>query len=408
MLDKPGSLPVVSDDGREPVAKAARPVGPFIGRSRLASVVKRVGALRFSFLLCVVLPTLIAGLYLGLWASDQYVSEARFAVRRGTETKMPPALSGLSFLTSLTTTGASSMQDAFIVTDYIRSRTIIEDLGGKDVIAKIYARPDADWFSRMRSDLPLEKVWKYWKRKVTSTIDTQSGIVTLEVSAFTPEEALDLTRNIVDKSERLVNEISERSRHDALQRAQGEVTLAQDRVRKAREALLRFRNANSAIDPVASATSLSETVATLMRERIKLDNDRASLLGVVAAESPVRRQIDARIANIDQQIAALRDQMTKEGQDKTISEQIAGYENLQLESQFADKLYEVAQSALDQARIEQDKKQLYLATIVKPTMPELPLYPRIGLGMFVVMAVCFVLWSMVSLLIAAIRDHMGH
>lgn len=408
MLDMPGPLRVVSDGETKPAVRAGRMVGVSAGRRAIAQTVDRIGALRLSFLLCVIVPTLIAGFYLSVMASDQYVSEARFSVRRGTETKMPPMLSGLSFLTSLTSGGASTMQDAFIVTDYIRSRTIIEDLGGKDVIAKIYADPDADWFSRMRSDLPLEKIWKYWKRKVTATIDTQSGIVTLEVAAFSPQEALDLARRIVEKSEQLVNEISERSRHDALERARGEVTLAQERVRKARQALLEFRNANSSIDPVASATSLSETVATLMRERIKLDNDRASLLGVVAAESPVRRQLDARIANIDKQIAALRDQMTKEGQDTAISGQIAGYENLQLESQFAEKLYEVAQSAFEQARTEQDKKQLYLATIVKPALPELPLYPRIGLGMFVVMAVCFVLWSMMALLIAAVRDHMGH
>ncbi|MBN9049917.1 MAG: hypothetical protein J0H78_10680 [Rhizobiales bacterium] len=408
MLDMPGPLRVVSDGETRTAARAGRIVGALAGRRTIAQTVERLGVLRLSFLLCVIVPTLIAGLYLSVMASDQYVSEARFSVRRGTETKMPPMLSGLSFLTSLTTSGASTMQDAFIVTDYVRSRTIIEDLGGKDVIAKIYAHPDADWFSRMRSDLPLEKVWKYWKRKVTATIDTQSGIVTLEIATFSPQEAFDLARRIVEKSEKLVNEISERSRNDALERARGEVTLAQERVRKAREELLQFRNANSSIDPVASATSLSETVATLMRERIKLDNDRASLLGVVAAESPIRRQLDARIANIDKQIAALRDQMTKEGQDTAISGQIAGYENLQLESQFAEKLYEVAQSAFEQARTEQDKKQLYLATIVKPALPELPLYPRIGLGMFVVMAVCFVLWSMMALLIAAVRDHMGH
>ncbi|MCW5701015.1 MAG: hypothetical protein KIT82_00305 [Bradyrhizobium sp.] len=404
----PRPLRVISDGETKPAARSGRKVGAWAGRRTIAQAAQRIGALRLSFLLCVIVPTLIAGLYLSVIASDQYVSEARFSVRRGTETKMPPMLSGLSFLTSLTTSGASTMQDAFIVTDYVRSRTIIEDLGGKDVIAKIYAHPEADWFSRMRSDLPLEKVWKYWKRKVTATIDTQSGIVTLEVAAFSPQEALNLARLVVEKSEQLVNEISERSRRDALDRARSEVTLAQERVRKAREALLQFRNANSAIDPVANASSLSETVASLMRERIKLDNDRASLLGVVAAESPVRRQLDARIANIDKQIGSLRDQMTKEGQGNAISGQIAGYENRQLESQFAEKLYEVAQSAFEQARTEQDKKQLYLATIVKPTLPELPLYPRTGLGMFIVMAVCFVLWSMVALLLAAIRDHMGN
>ena len=316
MLDMPGPLRVVSDGETRTAARAGRIVGALAGRRTIAQTVERLGVLRLSFLLCVIVPTLIAGLYLSVMASDQYVSEARFSVRRGTETKMPPMLSGLSFLTSLTTSGASTMQDAFIVTDYVRSRTIIEDLGGKDVIAKINAHPDADWSSRMRSDLPLEKVWKYWKRKVTATIDTQSGIVTLEIATFSPQEAFDLARRIVEKSEKLVNEISERSRNDALERARGEVTLAQERVRKAREELLQFRNANSSIDPVASATSLSETVATLMRERIKLDNDRASLLGVVAAESPIRRQLDARIANIDKQIAALRDQMRKKGRTR--------------------------------------------------------------------------------------------
>lgn len=407
MLDRSRPVRVISES-REPTPRAGRWLRPSGAFKSIVRVIERVGALRLSFLLCVILPTLIAGFYLSAIASDQYVSEARFSVRRGTETKMPAVLGGLSFLTTLTANGASTMQDAFIVTDYVRSRTIIEDLGGKDKVAKIYTHPEADWFSRMPADLPLEMVWKYWKRKVTATIDTQSGIVTLEVAAFSPQDALGLARAIVEKSERLVNEISERSRQDALERAQREVTLAQDRVRKARQALLAFRNANSAIDPVASASSLSETIATLTRERIKLENDRASLIGVVAAESPVRRQIDSRIANIDKQIGALQDQMTKEGQGKAFSGQIAGYENLQLETQFAERLYEVSQTAFERARSDQEKKQLYLATIVNPTMPELPLYPRIWLGMFMVMAVCFVLWSMVALLLAAIRDHMGN
>ena len=42
---------------------------------------------RITFLLMVVLPTLVACLYYGLWASDQYAAEVRFGVRQtaGTE-----------------------------------------------------------------------------------------------------------------------------------------------------------------------------------------------------------------------------------------------------------------------------------------------------------------------------------
>lgn len=395
------------------VGRAARflPAAPFLRyfpNALRPATLRRLGALRLSFLACVILPVLIALTYLAGFASKQYVSEAKFAVRRAVETKMPAILEGLPAALSTLGGGASStIQDAFIVTDYIRSRTIIEDLGGKDVLHAIYSRPEADWWSRLGNSLPLEKVWKYWRNRVTPRIDTQSGIVTVEVMAYSAEDARRLAEMIVQRSETLINEISERSRRDALLRAEKEVTLAQERLRKAREALLVFRNQNSAIDPVANATSLTSTVAELMSDKIKLENDRASLVGIVSAESPVKRQLDARIGDLNAQIARLRNELTSQKSGTAISGQIAGYEGLQLETQFTEKLYSVAQSAYEQARAEQDKQQLYLAAIVKPTTPEEAYYPRILATTSVVFTVCFVFWSMFALLFASIRDHMG-
>src|SRR5271154_6096470 len=40
---------------------------------------------RITFLLMVVLPTFVACLYYGWWASDQYAAEARFGVRQTQE-----------------------------------------------------------------------------------------------------------------------------------------------------------------------------------------------------------------------------------------------------------------------------------------------------------------------------------
>ena len=363
--------------------------------------------LRLSFFVFVILPTLVSATYLTFFASKEYVSEARFAVRRGSETKMPAVLEGLSFLSSMSGTNRSTTQDAFIVTDYIRSRTIIEDQGGKEVLHDIYSRPDADWWSRLPTALPLEKVWKYWKNKVSAIIDTPSGIITLETIAYTPGDAHRLAERIIQSSERLVNEITERSRHDAIVRAESEVALAQERLRNARQALLAFRNQSNSIDPVASAVSLGTTITALTREKSKLENDRAGMVGVTSAESPVKRQLDARIGNLETQISELQEQLTNQKQDTAISSQLAKYEDLQLESQFGEKLYAIAQTAYEQARAEQEKKQLYLVTIVKPTMPEEAYYPRIWVGSAVIFAVCFVFWSMAALVFASIRDHMG-
>src|SRR5689334_24397098 len=47
--------------------------------------------------------------------------------------------------------------------------------------------------------------------------DVTNGTVTVNVRAFTPEDALSLAQAILSSSERLVNELSERARRDTLQ-----------------------------------------------------------------------------------------------------------------------------------------------------------------------------------------------
>jgi capsule polysaccharide export protein KpsE/RkpR len=60
----------------------------------------------------------------------------------------------------------------------------------------------------------------------------------------------------------------------------------------------------------------------------------------------------------------------------------------------------------EKAREEQQKQQLYLVTIVRPTLPEEAIYPRRVIGTAIVFAVLLVLWSMIALIVGLIRDHM--
>jgi capsular polysaccharide transport system permease protein len=367
----------------------------------------RVGVLGYTFILFVVFPTVVCFFYLLFWASEEYVSEARFAVRAANESRPSVISDALSMLSSFTG-GRSTNQDAFIVADYIRSRTIIEDLGGKQPVHDLYSRPTIDWFSRLPSNEPLEKVWDYWRTKVGAVIDTQSGVLTLRVRAFTPQEAHALAQKIVERSEGLVNEISERSRKDALDRAEAEVQLSLQRLAKIRAALLEFRNQSSTIDPASSAASLSETLTLLMREKLALENNRASLRGMMNEDAPTVRFLSTQIASIERQIESIQAKLTSPGsKTPAISGQLADYEDLQLQSMFAEKVFTISQAGFEKARAEQDKQQLYLVTVVRPSVPEEATYPRPFTGTAIVFALCLVIWSMISLVIASIGDHIG-
>ena len=369
----------------------------------------RMGLFGWSFVVCVLVPSIIATVYFCFIKSNEYVSEAKFTVRTAsqnksgliTDTNSPVASMGMG-LGSRTTS-----QDIYIVADYIRSRSVIEDIGGKDLLFKLYSRQDIDWLSRLRPSSSLERVWKHWQHKVTPLVDTPSGVITLEVRAYTPADAHQLAKLIIAKSEALVNEISERSRSDALMRAGNEVNRAEERLRRAQLALLNFRNEARSVDPSLSAQSIGDTLQKLIQQKIALETNRDSLQKSVDQNAPAIRVLTAQIDSIDKQINTLKNSLTGHEIGNVISEQLATYENLQIEAQFSDKLYSIAQASYEKARQEQEKQQLYLVTIERPSEPQEATYPKIFVFSATTLAGFFITWSMLTLMVATVRDHMG-
>ena len=79
--------------------------------------------------LFVGVPTVLVFLYLALFASPMYVSEAKFAVRSATE-----QAGGLDFATQIFKTASSTTQDAAVVTEYIESPDAFERLDNLKVV----------------------------------------------------------------------------------------------------------------------------------------------------------------------------------------------------------------------------------------------------------------------------------
>jgi capsular polysaccharide transport system permease protein len=62
-------------------------------------------------------------------------------------------------------------------------------------------------------------------------------------------------------------------------------------------------------------------------------------------------------------------------------------------------------SALEGARNEAQRQQLYLETIAKPSLPDGPLYPRRFRGILTTFVLGLVAWGILSMLVAGVREH---
>ncbi|WP_238275452.1 MULTISPECIES: capsule biosynthesis protein [Methylobacterium] len=356
------------------------------------------------FLAFVLVPTAVIGLYLFAFASNQYIAEAQFAVRGNVE---PMGEVMLGDYTSLIQKHNS--QDSFIVRDFILSQTLVQGLE-KDVgLSKLFSRPEADFWTRFRPPEPVEELTKYWRERVDARIDIVSGVIMLGVRAYTPEDALMLAREVVRRSESLINDISKRAQADMVTHAQSDVDKAGERLRTANLNLQRYRNRWGIIDPIKAAEATLAQIATLRKEKFKAENDLQVLRGSNLDEKSRAVQVlVASVAALDQQIKQLQDQLTSEtattADGRNMAEALLEYEGLVVERTIAEKLNESAITMLDRARVAASKQQIYLTTFVPPMLPDDSLYPRRGRALFTAFFAFFVVWSSFSLVASGIKD----
>jgi len=62
-------------------------------------------------------------------------------------------------------------------------------------------------------------------------------------------------------------------------------------------------------------------------------------------------------------------------------------------------------AALENARNEADRKQLYLERLVQPNLPDIAIEPKRLRSIVVVFVLGMIAWGILSLLLAGVREH---
>jgi capsular polysaccharide transport system permease protein len=342
-------------------------------------------------------------------ASDQPAAEAQFAVRQiamdissGKDAKS----SGDGGASTLDFSFTSPAQNAYIVTSYIRSRAIIDDLSSKIDLRAIFRRPGVDFWARLKPDATIEELTDYWNSMVSTYVDPPSGIVTVKIRAFRADDAVALVKAVLGLSEALVNRISDRAQRDSVENSEKETLRTFEMTQKALGDLRRFRDSEGMIDPVQAGTEIGKLLLPLLAERIRIESELFVLRRDLDSNAPTVKVLKNRLETTEQQIAALKGKLTNtSASNGTISASLAQFEELELKRQFAEKLYTLAQADLDRARIRAARQSIYLTVFVPPALPEEALYPRRIAFPTLIFIGLAILWSIAVMIVASVEDH---
>jgi capsular polysaccharide transport system permease protein len=224
----------------------------------------------------------------------------------------------------------------------------------------------------------------------------------LTVRAFTAEDAYKINHALLDMSERLVNTLNDRSRHDLIDFADHEVKIASDRAKDAAMALFTYRTGQAVFEPDKQAMAQLEGVAKIQQELVTTETELAQLKKL----SPDNPQIGGLTDRTEALRKAIASEASKVTSDRgSFSARAPNFERLALDVDFADKQLGVALAELESARAEALQKQVYLDTLVQPNLPDKAMQPKRLRSMFTFLIFSVVGWAVAGIIIASVREH---
>lgn len=353
------------------------------------------------FLLLVILPFLASSVYYAFIASNQYVAEARFAVRSVSGTEESTGESG-GATNALNMRSAS--QDAYVVTSFIHSTELLSRIGKTIDYRSMFIRQDTDFLSRFSSSRSDEEFLKYWNDHVSAYIDVTSGIITLKVRTFSPDDSVKLADAIIDESEKLINQLSERARNDIVQSMKADVQKSGKAYGDSLIALNQFQNASGLLSPQTQAQNSGALLTGLVAQKLEFETRLFVMRQSNAQNSPTYQQLNLAKDSLDTQIEKMRSELTGP-ENASLATALLQYSRLETDRMIAEKLYESAQKNYDAVLAEALRKTLYLAVFVKPVLPEESIFPRRISTPLIILLALVVTWATLSLIWASVEDH---
>lgn len=365
--------------------------------ARLLSIVRANRA----FFLIVLLPTLIAAVYFGLFAADQYESNADFIVRRA-DSAAPGASMGqmLGFSIGASATGP----DAVLVQQYLLSHDAVAQLETKDDLVGVFRRPEADLLSRLRfADPAPERLLAYYRRHVDVEGDESSGILHLTVHSFRPQDSYHIASRLLEMGEQQINAINVRTYRDNVAASRREMDQTREQLAEIQAKLTAYRRIHNDVDPESTGQAQLTLVTGLTSSLVDARARLQVMEGVISHDSPQYRAMARQVRALEGQVSRQSAQIA--GPNRSVANRLSDYEQLVIQRDEIAKVYSDAAVRSQAAQAEARRQQLYLIRVVQPNMPVKALFPKRWQMVVSIFAGLFLAYAIVWLLWAGVKEH---
>lgn len=350
----------------------------------------------------IAVPMLLATLYFTVFAANRYVSESTVALEHASNdaSSLPGAAMLLAGLSSPT------RSEALYLRQYMQSVALLKTLDAELDLRKHYGAEKLDGFSRLWGGASQESFVEYFRKRVDVMVDETSAMITVRVQGFDPAFAQALNKAILKEGEHFVNEMSHSLAREKLNFAESELGRAAEHLQESTKEVLAFQNRYGLLDPSMNAQASGALSAQMQASITKSEAELRGLRSFMTEDAPEVKVLRAQIKATQAQLEVERARATGIGeQSDRLGALTIEFKGLRMRAEFALDAYKVALVAIEGARMEATRKLTSLVVIEPPTLPETAEYPRRLYNLVTLLVVCLLLYAVVRLMIATIREH---
>ena len=350
------------------------------------------------FLLAFVLPLAAFSAYLLFFASERYESLASATI---TEEK---ASSQSIDLSMLGVTNSAADKDSLILKEFIESKDMMAFLDERLRIREHVTQPSIDFYSRLSPDATVEEFHEYYQWLVSVEYDAVSKLIRFSVQGFDEEFAHTVLNLIVERSQHFIDRINDQITREQLRFFDLEIADSEARMKQAKEELIAFQREYRLMTTEGESQTVMATIQTLEQQLAQKRADLNARLTVLDRSAPQLQTVQMDITALESQIASAKDRLAG-ASETSISELDSKFREIQLNLEFVTNIYKSNLNALEQARLEAARRLKFLIVVAQPSVPEKAAYPQHAYLIATVAIVLLIIFFVVSLTMAIIREH---
>lgn len=349
--------------------------------------------LKTALVICFLIPFAATVLYFAVLVTPQYESEVRFVVRSAA-----PLLTRDRFSSSSAEPEQKIVQDTQIIVNYIDSPALVAALGAKQDLHRLFGGTEIDHLSRLEPDISREDLLEYWRSQHDSWINPKSGIVELQVRAFSAADAQNLLIDVLELADQRVNRLNRDIWSNLLYSAKQDLQEASIYLEEKRLAYRDLQNQTGVFDVEQEAERRSQLIEKIDSIIADLRSEREALVTALNDSIPAVRRLDRQIAAREQQSADLkaRNAGQSSAQNATLAEHSRLFEEATLELEIAEDRFRAAINELEKVKLVSSLQLVYLDRFSEPTLADDSTHPNVALSILLGLLASLALWGVVS------------